>query len=170
MPARRPGRDAGGRQPPLPRWQGILDATTSGPACTQPPRRSGSLYASQLARTAEDCLFLDIWAPEGATDLPVFVWIHGGSFIWGAGSEPHHDGAALARRGAIVVTINYRLGVFGYLAYPDLSQESPDGALGNYGLLDQIAALSWIRQNIAAVGGDPDKVTIAGESTGASRP
>lgn len=152
---------------PLPRWQGILDATTSGPACTQPPRRSGSIYASQLARTAEDCLFLDIWAPEGATDLPVFVWIHGGSFIWGAGSEPHHDGAALARRGAIVVTINYRLGVFGYLAHPDLSQESPDGVSGNYGLLDQIAALSWIRQNIAAVGGDPDKVTIAGESAGA---
>lgn len=152
---------------PLPNWTGVLEAHSSGPACIQPPRRCGSIYASALERTAENCLFLDIWAPEGAKDLPVLVWIHGGSFIWGAGSEPHHDGAELARRGAIVVTINYRLGVFGYLAHPELSAESPDGVSGNYGLLDQIAALSWVKQNIAAVGGNPDNVTIAGESAGA---
>lgn len=152
---------------PMPRWDGVRDATASGPACTQPARRGGSIYASELAQTAEDCLFLDIWAPEGTKDLPVLVWIHGGSFIWGAGSEPHHDGAALARRGAVVVSINYRLGVFGYLAHPGLSAESPDGVSGNYGLLDQIAALAWVKRNIAAVGGDPRRVTIAGESAGA---
>lgn len=152
---------------PMPRWSGVLEAVSSGPACIQPTRRGGSIYASVLERTAEDCLFLDIWAPDGAKDLPVLVWIHGGSFIWGAGSEPHYDGATLAQRGAVVVSINYRLGVFGYLAHSELSAESPDGVSGNYGLLDQIAALLWVKQNIAAVGGDPDKVTIAGESAGA---
>ena len=151
---------------PMPRWPGVREAVSSGPACTQPARRGGSIYASTLAQTAEDCLFLDIWAPEGAKDLPVLVWIHGGSFIWGAGSEPHHDGLALARRGAVVVCINYRLGVFGYLAHPGLSAESPAGVSGNYGLLDQIAALAWVKENIAAVGGDPDRVTVAGESAG----
>lgn len=152
---------------PMPRWDGVREALKPGPACTQPARRAGSIYASPLAETAEDCLSLDIWAPTGARDLPVFVWIHGGSFVWGAGSEPYYDGAALARRGAVVVTINYRLGVFGYLAHPELSAESPDGISGNYGLLDQIAALEWVRDNIAAVGGDPANVTIAGESAGA---
>jgi para-nitrobenzyl esterase len=152
---------------PMPRWAGVREALKPGPACTQPARRAGSIYASTLAETGEDCLSLDIWAPTGARDLPVFVWIHGGSFIWGAGSEPYYDGAALARRGAVVVTINYRLGVFGYLAHPELSAESPDGISGNYGLLDQIAALEWVRDNIAAVGGDPANVTIAGESAGA---
>lgn len=152
---------------PLPRWDGVRDAVRSGPACMQPPRRTGSIYASELAATGEDCLSLDIWAPEDAHGLPVLIWIHGGSFIWGAGSEALYDGAALARRGAVVVSINYRLGVFGYLAHPELSTESPDGVSGNYGLLDQIAALQWVRRNIAAVGGDPDNVTIAGESAGA---
>jgi len=152
---------------PMPRWKGVREARSPGPACTQPARRGGSIYASALAETAEDCLFLDIWAPSGGRGLPVFVWIHGGSFIWGAGSEPYYDGAELARRGAVVVTINYRLGVFGYLAHPKLGAESPDGISGNYGLLDQIAALEWVRDNIAAVGGDPANVTIAGESAGA---
>lgn len=152
---------------PMPQWCGALEAAESGPACTQPARRGGSIYDSALAQTAEDCLFLDIWAPEEAKDLPVLVWIHGGSFIWGAGSEPHYDGAALARRGVVVVSINYRLGVFGYFTHPELSAESPDDVSGNYGLLDQIAALAWVKQNIVAVGGDPDKVTVAGESAGA---
>ncbi len=156
-------------QPPQPveAWEGVRFATEPGPACSQPPRRAGSIYDHPIDPTGEDCLYLDIWAPENARDLPVLVWIHGGSFIWGAGSEPFYDGAALARRGAIVVSINYRLGVFGYLAHPELSAESPKGVSGNYGLLDQIAALAWVRDNIEAVGGDPDNVTIAGESAGA---
>lgn len=151
----------------MPHWAETRDARRSGPACTQPARRKGSIYASPLPDTSEDCLYLDIRAPKDARDLPVLVWIHGGSFIWGAGSEPLYDGAALAGRGAVVVTINYRLGVFGYLAHGELSAESPDGVSGNYGLLDQIAALEWVRRNIAAVGGDPANVTIAGESAGA---
>ena len=150
----------------MPRWRGERDATRSGPACPQPPRRPGSIYASPLAATSEDCLYLDIWAPEDARDLPVLVWIHGGSLIWGAGSEPYYDGSELARRGVVVVSINYRLGIFGYLAHPELSAESPNGISGNYGLLDQIAALQWVRDNIAAVGGNPGQVTIAGESAG----
>ncbi len=149
------------------RWDGVRDAVAPGPACAQPQRRGGSIYASELAATSEDCLYLDIWAPEDARDLPVVVWIHGGSFIWGAGSEALYDGAALAQRGVVVVAINYRLGVLGYLAHPQLSAESPYGVSGNYGLLDQIAALQWVQRNIEAVGGDPDNVTIAGESAGA---
>jgi para-nitrobenzyl esterase len=152
---------------PLETWSGVLDATDFGPACTQPPRRVGSIYDHPIYPTDEDCLYLNIWAPEDARDLPVFVWIHGGSFIWGASSEPFYDGAALARRGTVVVTINYRLGVFGYLAHPDLSAESANGISGNYGLLDQIAALRWVKENIEAVGGNRDNVTIAGESAGA---
>lgn len=155
------------RPEPVVPWHGVRDAIASGPACVQPSRRVGSIYDRPLAATSEDCLYLDIWAPEGARDLPVLVWIHGGSFVWGAGSDPLYDGAALARRGAVVVSINYRLGIFGYLAHPELSAESPDGVSGNYGLLDQIAALAWVRDNIAAVGGDPANVTVAGESAGA---
>jgi para-nitrobenzyl esterase len=156
-------------KPPVPRadWQDVRDAAAPGFACIQPPRRAGSIYDGDMPPTGEDCLSLDIWAPEDASGLPVFVWIHGGSFIWGAGSEPVYDGAALAQRGMVVVSINYRLGIFGYLAHPELSAESPDGVSGNYGLLDQIEALRWVRRNIAAVGGDPDNVTIAGESAGA---
>lgn len=152
---------------PLPPWQGVRDAVSPGPACAQPARRAGSIYAREMATTGEDCLSLDIWAPEDAHDLPVLVWIHGGSFFWGAGSEALYDGDMLARRGAVFVSINFRLGVFGHLAHPELSAESPDGVSGNYGLLDQIAALDWVRRNIAAVGGDPANVTIVGESAGA---
>jgi para-nitrobenzyl esterase len=151
----------------MPPWQGVREAARSGPACMQPPRRAGSIYDNPLEAIGEDCLYLDIWAPEGARDLPVLVWIHGGSLVWGAGSEPLYDGAALARRGAVVVSINYRLGIFGYLAHPQLSARSREGISGNYGLLDQITALQWVQRNVAAVGGNPDNVTIAGESAGA---
>ena len=145
----------------------LFDATHFGKACPQPLRRKGSVYECFIEDKAADCLNLNIWAPEGARDLPVFVWIHGGNLLRGAGSEALTDGAALARRGQVVVTINYRLNVHGYLAHPELSAESPDGISGNYGLLDQIAALEWVQRNIAAVGGNPANVTIAGESAGA---
>jgi para-nitrobenzyl esterase len=115
---------------------------------------------------SEDCLSLNIWAPKSAARAPVFVWIHGGALVTGASRQSMYDGARLAERGVVVVSINYRLGVLGYLAHPGLSAESPRGISGNYGILDQIEALRWIRRNIAAFGGDPSNVTIAGESAG----
>lgn len=149
-------------------WDGVRDATRFGPACHQPPSRPGSIYApAETPRMSEDCLSLNIWMPEDAENAPVFVWIHGGSLTGGSGSEVMYDGARMAAEGAVVVTINYRLGVLGYLAHPDLSEESPEGVSGNYGLLDQIEALRWIQRNIVAFGGDADNVTIAGESAGA---
>lgn len=151
---------------PAPAWSGVRDAADFGPACLQPKPRAGSIYASVLKAMSEDCLTLNVWTPEKARKAPVLVWIHGGSLIAGSSSESLYDGAALAKRGLVVVTINYRLGVLGYLAHPELSAESPDRVSGNYGLLDQIAALTWVRDNIAAFGGDPDNVTIAGESAG----
>lgn len=152
---------------PMPDWTGLRDATQFGPACPQPQRRKGSVYECDIPLKDEDCLNLNIWAPKDATDLPVLVWIHGGNLLRGAGSEPLCDGAALARRGQVVVTINYRLNILGYLAHPELSVQSPDAVSGNYGLLDQITALQWVQRNIAAVGGDPANVTVAGESAGA---
>ncbi len=149
-------------------WDGVRDATRFGPACHQPPSRPGSIYApAETPVMSEDCLSLNVWAPENAENAPVFVWIHGGSLTGGTGSEAMYDGARMAAEGLVVVTINYRLGVLGYLAHPQLSEESPDGVSGNYGLLDQIEALRWVNRNIAAFGGDPDNVTIAGESAGA---
>ena len=153
---------------PVPAWDDAFDASEFGNACMQPRRRGFSIYAdSSLPDTSEDCLNLNVWAPENAANAPVFVWIHGGSLTSGAGSQSLYNGAEFAKRGIVYVSINYRLGVLGYLAHPDLSTESPDGVSGNYGLLDQIAALEWVEDNIAAFGGDPDNVTIAGESAGA---
>ena len=152
---------------PFPDWQGPRPAHEFGAACPQPPRRPGSIYAEDLGQTSEDCLTLNIWAPEKAENAPVFVWLHGGTLTWGAGKESLYHGHRLAAQGLIVVMVNYRLGVLGYLAHPELSGESPDGISGNYGLLDQIEALKWVRRNIAAFGGDPENVTVAGESAGA---
>lgn len=150
------------------RWRGERDATAFGPACYQPTPREGSIYAAgERMQMSEDCLFLNVWAPADARGAPVLVWIHGGSLIAGAGSEAMYDGARMAREGVIVVSINYRLGVLGYLALPGLSSESRQGVSGNYGLLDQIEALRWVQRNIAAFGGDLNNVTIAGESAGA---
>lgn len=149
-------------------WEGVRDALDFGPACIQPLPRAGSIYSSPLKAMSEDCLSLNVWAPTKAKAAPVLVWIHGGSLIGGASSESTYDGAVMARRGDIVVvSVNYRLGALGYLAHPELSAETADKVSGNYGLLDQIAALKWVRGNIAAFGGDPDNVTIAGESAGA---
>lgn len=156
-------------QPPQPvvPWTGVKDATTAGPACLQTKRPDDSFYGQIVETMSEDCLYLNVWtaAQEGAR-APVMVWIHGGGLTGGHGAEATYDGAALARRGVVVVTVNYRLGVLGYLAHPSLSAESEHKASGNYGILDQIAALQWVQRNIARFGGNPDRVTIFGESAG----
>ncbi|MEH6663211.1 MAG: carboxylesterase family protein [Brevundimonas sp.] len=161
--ARAPVNDLRWRAPqPLPRWSGVREARRFGAACMQP----ASPFYNHPA-VSEDCLFLNVWAPAEARNAPVMVWIHGGSLVGGAGSDPLHDGTAFAGQGVMVVSINYRLGPLGWLAHPALSAESDEGVSGNYGLLDQIQALRWVRDNIAAFGGDPGNVTIAGESAGA---
>ena len=154
------------REPkPAPAWQGVRDALEFGAQCMQ-----GQVFDDiTFPRPAsEDCLNLNIWTPAATANdrLPVMVWIHGGGFQVGAGAEPRHDGEAFARKGIILVTINYRLGIFGFLSHPELTRESAHNASGNYGLLDQIAALQWVKANIAAFGGDPSNVTIFGESAG----
>jgi len=148
-------------------WHGVRDATQFGPACFQPKSRPGSIYADDPPAMSENCLTLNVWAPATAHHAPVIVWIHGGSLVTGYGSESAYDGTGFAKRGLVLVSINYRLGVLGYLAHPELSAESSQGVSGNYGLLDQIEALRWVQQNIEAFGGDSHNVTIAGESAGA---
>ena len=168
LPYAQPPTGAARWTPPQPmeRWPGVRDATKFGPACVQPLSGQPNIYADNPASMSEDCLSLNIWAPADARHAPVMVWIHGGSLTTGFGGESIYDGGRIAARGVIVVTINYRLGVLGYLAHPALSAESPLGVSGNYGLLDQIEALRWVKANISAFGGDPAKVTIAGESAG----
>jgi len=152
---------------PLPRWKAVRSATQFGPACVQPQGKTPSVYSPAAPLpVSEDCLTLNIWAPKNAKNAPVFFWIHGGALVSGSSREAMYDGKRLAEQGVVVVSINYRLGVLGYLAHPALSAESPQHVSGNYGLLDQIAALSWVRHNIAAFGGNPGNVTIAGESAG----
>ena len=150
----------------LPVWQGVRKATAFGAACVQPRPKTAGIYTNPPERMSEDCLTLNVWAPKNAGKLPVFVWIHGGALVSGYSHEGMYDGARMAARGMIVVSINYRLGILGYLAHPGLSAESSEGISGNYGLLDQIAALRWVQDNIGAFGGDAANVTIAGESAG----
>jgi para-nitrobenzyl esterase len=128
----------------------------------------GAAYRRQTLDPSEDCLYLNVWTPQLGTGahLPVMVWLHGGSNRVGSGAEPAYDGTILASRGVIVVTVNYRLGAMGFFSHPELTAESPHHSSGNYGLLDQIAALNWVQQNIAAFGGDPANVTLFGESAG----
>ncbi len=148
-------------------WEGVRDATEFGPSCIQPEVPASSLYYDPPVETSEDCLTLNIWARPDVAKAPVIVWIHGGSLRIGGSDQPMYDGSEFAGRGVVFVSMNYRLGVLGWLAHPDLSAESEDSVAGNYGLLDQIAALKWVRANISAFGGDPDNVTVMGESAGA---
>lgn len=155
-------------RPPQPAkdWQGVRKADKFGPRCMQRPIFGDMNFRSN--GMSEDCLYLNVWTPARSSSerLPVLVYFYGGGFMAGDGSEPRYDGESMARKGIVALTVNYRLGVFGFLAHPELTKESPHGASGNYGLLDQHAALEWVRRNIAAFGGDPQRVTIAGESAG----
>ena len=152
-------------QPPQPAsaWSGIRDATKFGADCMQKPA-----VDSRAPGFSEDCLTLNVWTPPAARRLPVMVWVYGGGFVEGSASLPLYDGAALARRGVVVVSLNYRTGVFGFLAHRALAAESPERSAGNYGILDVIEALRWVQRNAAAFGGDPGRVTVFGQSAGAS--
>jgi len=149
-------------------WTEVRRADRVGPRAMQPSLWRDMIFRSE--QMAEDCLYLNVWTAADSPDSrrPVLVYFHGGGFVAGDGSEPRYDGASLARRGIVVVTVNYRLGIFGFLAHPELTQESPHRASGNYGFLDQQAALRWVQRNIAAFGGDPRRVTIGGQSAGAA--
>jgi len=152
-------------QPPA-NWPGVRMADHFGPQAMQRYQFSDMMFRS--AGKSEDCLYLNVWTPAktGKEKLPVLVYFYGGGFSAGDGSEYRYDGESMAKKGIVAITVNYRLGIFGFMAHPDLTKESPHHASGNYGLLDQHEALVWVKNNIAAFGGDPDKVTIAGESAG----
>ncbi|WP_259069982.1 carboxylesterase/lipase family protein [Mucilaginibacter sp. X4EP1] len=157
-------------QPAIP-WQGVKQCDNFGPSPMQAKPVSFMVYTREFLipeqPISEDCLYLNVWtkAKHGAKK-PVFVWIYGGGFGSGGTAVPIYDGEAMAQKGVIFVSVNYRVGVFGFMAHPELTKESGNNASGNYGLLDQIAALQWIKRNITAFGGDPDNVTIAGQSAG----
>lgn len=147
-------------------WQGVRKADKFGPRCMQ-----RAIFGDMGFRSngmSEDCLYLNVWTPakSGNEKLPVLVYFFGGGFVAGDGSEGRYDGESMAKKGIVAITVNYRLGVFGFFSHPELTKESPNHASGNYGLFDQHAALKWVQQNIAAFGGDPKRVTIAGESAG----
>lgn len=150
---------------PAARWTGVRDASAYGHDCMQEPFPSDA--APLGTPPAEDCLYANVWAPAGGRRLPVVVWIYGGGFVNGGSSPPTYSGAPVAAQGVVFVSFNYRLGRFGTFAHPALTRADPDkGDLGNYGIMDQIAALRWVQRNVAAFGGDPAKVTIIGESAG----
>jgi para-nitrobenzyl esterase len=148
-------------KPPAP-WKGVRPASAFGNACPQTPYPANSVYFLPPEPMGEDCLYLNVWtaAKSDPEKRPVMVWIHGGALTRGSGSVPTYDGANFARHGVVLVTVNYRLGILGYFAHPELSHAA------NFGVLDQIAALQWVHKNIAAFGGDPNRVTIFGESAG----
>jgi len=153
------------REPqPVASWQSVRKTQSFGPRAMQLPIFGDMKFRSD--GMSEDCLYLNVWAPARGSNLPVLVYFYGGGFVGGDGSEYRYDGESMAKRGIIAVTVNYRLGIFGFFSHPDLTKESPHHASGNYGLLDQHAALEWVQKNIAAFGGDPARVTIAGESAG----
>src|ERR1700686_810967 len=151
---------------PVAQWKGVRKATEFGARCMQ-----ARIFEDMVFRDSgpsEDCLYLNVWTPgiSAKTKRPVMVWIYGGGFQAGAPSEPRQDGGHLAHKGVVMVSINYRLGIFGFFSHPGLTAESAHHASGNYGLMDQAAALEWVSKNIAAFGGDPHHVTIFGESAG----
>ncbi|MFH1221956.1 MAG: carboxylesterase/lipase family protein [Candidatus Micrarchaeota archaeon] len=149
-------------QPVVP-WNGVRNATEFAPACPQVKTRH------PLGETSEDCLYLNVWTPAKSADekLPVIVWIHGGGYVSESSGQPESTGINLAKKGVVVVSMDYRLWAFGFLVHPELAKESPNNVSGNYGLLDERAALLWVKNHIAAFGGDPEQVTIFGESAGA---
>jgi para-nitrobenzyl esterase len=151
---------------PVKNWAGVKKTQRFGPRAVQPPIFGDMNFRSD--GMSEDCLYLNVWAPAdpGKKNLPVLVYFYGGGFVAGDGSEPRYDGDSIAHFDIVAVTVNYRLNVFGFLAHPELTSESANKASGNYGLLDQAAALKWVSENISAFGGDPQKITIAGESAG----
>ncbi len=154
-------------QPHAP-WQGVRDCTHFGPAAIQTEHPVGSFYETEFyqggVEMSEDCLYLNVWTDLSREKQPVLFWIHGGAYMHGFSNEMEFDGDAIAKRGAILVSVNYRVGVLGFMAHPQLTAR--DGHSGNYGLMDQIFALQWVRENIAAFGGDPDNITIFGQSAG----
>jgi para-nitrobenzyl esterase len=151
---------------PVKNWTGVRQADHFGPRAMQKPVFGDMGFRSD--GVSEDCLYLNVWTPSKSANagLPVMVYFYGGGLVAGDGSEPRYDGESLAKKGIVTVTVNYRLGIFGFFSHPELTKESPHHASGNYGYLDQYAALVWVQQNIAAFGGDPKRVTIAGESAG----
>ena len=157
---------------PAAAWQGVRQAGQFSNSCVQQIVTERKPWTHEFMvhnEVSEDCLYLNVWTPAktAADKLPVFVWIYGGAMVEGSTAVPVYDGEGLAAKELVVVTINYRLGVLGFLAHPELSRESDRNSSGNYGLLDQVAALQWVQRNIAAFGGDPQRVTIAGQSAGA---
>ena len=149
---------------PLKNWEGVLSAIKFGPRAMQAPIFGDMDFRS--SGMSEDCLYLNIWTPNIKAKLPVLVYFYGGGFVAGDGSEPRYDGESMAKNGIVSITVNYRLGIFGSFAHPELTNETSYKGSGNYGLLDQAAALLWVKDNIASFGGDPNKITIAGESAG----
>ncbi|GAB3472358.1 carboxylesterase family protein [Massilia terrae] len=165
-----PVRELRWREPqPAPHWDGVWHADRTGPECIQLLRRKDINHYFGEEATSEDCLYMNVWAPRNAhpgAKLPVVVFIHGGGFTVGSSGMALYGGASVAARGAVFVNFNYRLGILGFMAHPELTAESPHHASGNYGFLDQVVALQWIQRNIARFGGDPAKVTISGQSAG----
>jgi len=166
-----PVRDLRWRDPqPVTAWQGIYNADRPAPECIQPLRGHSINHYFGEEATSEDCLYLNVWAPPGPAPTgmpyPVVVWIYGGAYAVGSANIPLYGGEAMAAKGVVYVGISYRVGALGFLAHPDLTAESPHHSSGNYGLLDQVAALRWVKRNIGAFGGDPANVTIMGQSAG----
>jgi para-nitrobenzyl esterase len=156
---------------PVVPWTGVRVGDAFGASCIQVMVEEVTPVTKEFMAfgdVSEDCLFLNVWTPatSASEKRPVFVYLHGGGFTGGSGQVPVYDGEGLAKKGLVAITINYRLGVLGFLAHPELSKESGHNASGNYGLMDQVAALAWVRKNIAAFGGDPNRVTVAGQSAG----